>query len=76
MTTTISKKIEETERRCQKLLADLIPLVSRPEVAEDPEFIAALENALDHAERKADRAKTELRLRDVPEPRPKETTLP
>ncbi|MGH9389272.1 MAG: hypothetical protein ACRD1Z_06620 [Vicinamibacteria bacterium] len=74
--TTLSKRIEETERRSQALLADLIPLVSNREVAEDPEFIAALEKALDQAERSASRAKTELRMKEVQEPRPRETTHP
>lgn len=74
--TTLSKRIEETERRAQALLADLIPLVSRRDVAEDPEFIAALEKALDQAERKVNKAKTEFRMREAQEQRPKETAHP
>jgi hypothetical protein len=74
--TTLSKKIEETERRAQALLADLIPLVGRREVAEDPEFITALEEALHAAEKKVHQAKTRIRTRNENGSRPRETLSP
>lgn len=57
--TILSKRIEDTERRAQALLADLIPLVYEKDVAQDPEFIALLEKALVQAEFKLEVARAE-----------------
>lgn len=56
---TISRIIKDTERRAQALLADLIPLVGESEVAQDPEFVAYLEKALEQAQSKLAVARTE-----------------
>jgi hypothetical protein len=55
----LSKQIEDTERKAQALLADLIPLVHDENVSADPEFIALLEKALNQAHSKFEKAKSE-----------------
>jgi hypothetical protein len=55
----LSKQIEDTERKAQALLADLIPLVHDETVSADPEFIALLEKALHQAHSKFEMAKSE-----------------
>lgn len=69
----LSKRIEDTERRAQALLADLIPLVHDDTVAQDPEFICLLEKALNQAEHKLATARAETGHLDAT--RPKESSL-
>lgn len=80
--TILSKQIEDTERKAQALLADLIPLVHDDIVSQDPEFICLLEKALNQAEHRLACARADAIQIDQDRPResspdkPRETPTP
>jgi hypothetical protein len=70
---TLSQCIEETGSKADTLLADLVFMVGKKSVAEDPEFLLALECALLAAAKSAGAMNAEAELVKLNGSRPRET---
>jgi len=74
------RQIEEVDKKAKAILADLVPLLAFDSIATDPEVVTLLNCALECAQDRAARAKTEHRLRALGngngQDKPKESANP